>query len=388
MTRFLLVRLGALGDIVHALPAAAALRERFPHAQIDWLVERKHRALLDLVPVIDTRIAVDPRAWSGPLAPLAVVRALRRMRYDVALDLQGLIKSAVFARASGARRVIGYASAHLREPAARRFYTELVDPGDTTHVIDKGLAILRALGIDAGHIAESDAETAAATARGIGGSVPAVSGIAATGATVHRSDARRAEPRPMLRTGPRFPIAAIESHVPACTRQLLGLWPDEPFVLINPGAAWPNKRWPADRFGGLARELRARHGLRSAVLWGPGEETLAAQVARVSGGAAEMAPATGLADLIALTRAARVLVSGDTGPIHLAAAVGTPVVGVYGPTDPRRNGPWSPDDESVSRFGRCACHHQRQCRVAAWCLADVPLHEVLDAVERRLTRVS
>jgi heptosyltransferase I len=341
MTRLLIVRLGALGDIVHALPAAAALREAFPDARLDWLVDAKHRALLDLVPVIDTRIAVDSRAWSGPRAPLAVVRELRRTQYDIAFDLQGLIKSAAFARASGARRVIGYTQPHLREPAARFFYTEQVDAGadDSGHVVFKSLAILRLLNLP------------------------------------HE-------------TAPRFPLSQTESHVPACTRQLLGLWPDEPFVLINPGAAWPNKRWPAERFGALAREIRTRHGWKSAVLWGPDEETLAAQVAASSSGAAEMAPATSLADLVALARAARLLISGDTGPIHLAAAVGTPVVGIYGPTDPRRNGPWDPSDECVSRFAHCACHHQRRCRVQRWCLTDIEVAEVVDAVERRLARIT
>jgi heptosyltransferase I len=338
MTRVLIVRLGALGDIVHALPAAAALRDAFPTARIDWLVDAKYRALLDLVPVVDARIAVDSRQWAGARAPLAVIRELRRAQYDVALDLQGLVKSAVFARASGARRVIGYGPPHLREPSARFFYTEQVSlsANDGVHVVAKALATLRAIGID--------------------------------------------------RPAQRFPLEECPSPVPACTRQILELPPDAPFAILNPGAAWPNKRWPADRFGALAGELRARHGLRSAVLWGPGEETLAAQVAASSSGAAEMAPATSLADVIALTRAARLFVSGDTGPIHLAAAVGTPVVGIYGPTDPRRNGPWGPDDRCVSRFDRCACHHQRRCRIAAWCLADITLNEVLEAVEWRLAR--
>jgi heptosyltransferase I len=342
MTRILIVRLGALGDIVHALPAAAALREACPDARLDWLVDAKHRALLDLVPIIDTRIAVDSRAWSGPRAPLAIVRELRRTQYDVALDLQGLIKSAAFARASGARRVIGYTQPYLREPAARFFYTEHVDAGDAPHVVYKSLAALRTLKLPHGQATDL----------------------------------------------PRFVLNELPSHVPACTRQLLGLWPDEPFVLINPGAAWPNKRWPAERFGALAREIRARHGWKSAVLWGPGEETLAAQVADSSSGTAEMAPATSLADLVALARAARLLISGDTGPIHLAAAVGTPVVGIYGPTDPRRNGPWDADDVCVSRFVQCACHHQRRCRVERWCLTDIEVAEVVDAVERRLARIT
>jgi len=169
----------------------------------------------------------------------------------------------------------------------------------------------------------------------------------------------------------------------------LGIDREAPFVLMNPGAAWPNKRWPAERFAALARELQARHHMKSAVLWGPGEETLAAQIARASSGAADMAPATTLADVLALARDARLLVSGDTGPTHLAAAVGTPIVGLYGPTDPARNGPWHPDDICVSRFAACACHHQRRCHVpATWCLADIAVADVLAAVDQRLARSS
>jgi heptosyltransferase-1 len=132
--------------------------------------------------------------------------------------------------------------------------------------------------------------------------------------------------------------------------------------------------------------VQTRCGLKSAVLWGPGEETMAAQIARASAGAAEMAPATTLTDAIALAREARVVVSGDTGPTHLAAAVGTPIVGIYGPTDPARNGPWHPGDVCVSRFGVCACHHQRRCRQPErWCLAGIAVEEVLQAVQQRLT---
>ena len=122
------------------------------------------------------------------------------------------------------------------------------------------------------------------------------------------------------------------------------------FAMINPGAGWPNKQWPAERFGALAAHLRDRHGLRSTVTWGPSERALAESVAHASNGAAAVAPATEIGDLLALARAASLCVAGDTGPAQLAAAVGTPVVGIFGPTNPARNGPWAADDTSVSRF--------------------------------------
>ena len=120
MNRVLLVRLGSLGDIIHAIPAAAAIRRVFPKAAIDWLVDVRHRDLLDLVPVIDRRIPIDTSTFGSVLA---AVGQMRRGQYDVALDLQGLLKSAVLARLSGARRVVGFPADLLRERAARVFYT-------------------------------------------------------------------------------------------------------------------------------------------------------------------------------------------------------------------------------------------------------------------------
>jgi heptosyltransferase I len=122
----------------------------------------------------------------------------------------------------------------------------------------------------------------------------------------------------------------------------------------------------------------------SIVLWGPSERSLADEVVATSGGAAVLAPRTTIADIAALAREAAVMVSGDTGPTHIASAVGTPLVGIYGPTRPERNGPLGRDDESVSRAAVCQCHHLRQCRLARMCLLDIEVSEVLGAVERRL----
>jgi ADP-heptose:LPS heptosyltransferase len=159
------------------------------------------------------------------------------------------------------------------------------------------------------------------------------------------------------------------------------------FALINPGAGWPNKQWPAERFGAVARQLRDTSGLRPFVLWGAREASLADAVVSASSGAATRAPETTLADLLALSRAAALMISGDTGPVHIAAAVGTPIVGLYGPTWPARNGPWHPDDEVVSRADSCACHHKRQCQRASRCIDDITIDEVNAAVARRLQKV-
>ena len=151
-----------------------------------------------------------------------------------------------------------------------------------------------------------------------------------------------------------------------------------------PGAGWPNKRWRPERFGALAGHLRDRHGLVSVVAWGPGERALADSVVRASDGAARCAPATGLGDLIAVIRRAALFVAGDTGPLQIAAALGTPIVSLFGPTSPARNGPWSTLDISLSRFDRCDCDHKRRCRRPFACIDDISLDEVITAVDRRM----
>jgi lipopolysaccharide heptosyltransferase I len=322
--RVLLVRLGALGDIVHAVPAALALAAAAPGAEIDWLVDRRHRAVLDLfeLPVRPIEIASTGVGewWTG-------VSALRRRAYDAAIDLQGLIRSAMFARLSGARRVIGFARQVLREPLASLLYTEAVDPGVYGHVIQKNVAIATAIG-----------------------------GV--------RS--------PTTITMPLRPSAPAVGQTSA------------PYAIINPGAGWPNKRWAPERFGAVADRIRRDHELAVTVTWGPGEEPLARAVVDASAGAARQAPPTALPELLALVRQAQLVVSGDTGPLHLAAAAATPVVALFGPTDPRRNGPWASDDVSVSQFHCCTCHHKRQCSRATRCLDDIGVDDVMRAVATRL----
>ncbi len=324
---FLVVRLGALGDVVHAMPVVAALREACPSARIGWLVHPRLAPLLELVEGLDRVHPLDRRAGAR------AIREVRRERYDVCLDLQGLLKSAAVARLSGARRVIGFSRHLLREPAAAFAYSATGGDG-SGHVIDKNLSLLPLVGVT--------------------------------------SRARR------------FPLRVPETPVVPCTREILGLDGDAPFVLLNPGAAWPNKQWPAERFGEVARVVHERTGLRSAVLWGPGEATLAASVARASGGSAHMAPQTNLVEMLALARAARLVISGDTGPLHLAGAVGTPLVGLYGPTPPDRNGPWDARDLTVSAHESCACVFKRRCTAEAWCLDRVTPDAVAAAAVARL----
>ena len=327
--KFLLVRLGSLGDVIHAIPSAAALRARYPDAQIDWLVDPRYTSVLQLVDGLNDAIPVDPR--KGVVALPGTIGRLRGAKYDAAVDLQGLLKSAVLARLAGATRVIGFPREHLREPAARFFYSEMPDPGRDPHVIRKNLALMRALGVE---------------------------------------DLRVAFPLKVPRT-----VTGDEVAV---------RFGSEGYALINPGAAWPNKRWPPQRFGALAVEIFERIGVRSLVLWGPGEEDIASLVVGASGGAAELCPRTNIVDIFAIARHAKLMVSGDTGPLHIAAAVGTPVVALFGPTFAERNGPWSSDDITISRAARCVCHYERKCRLLQPCIDDIAVDEVVSAAEYRV----
>lgn len=349
-TRILIVRLSALGDIVHAVPVLAALRRHEPGVEVDWLVEEAYEPVLCLVDGLRQRIVVrtskkggtptspvgtgGPRFDGGPVGYLRAAAYLRRQRYDVALDLQGLIKSAVWARVSGARRVIGFSREHLREPLAASLHHEHVTPPHPAHVIQKNLALAAHLGASTTPVelplrVDASAGTREALARTLAG---------------HR------------------------------------------YAVLNAGAAWPNKRWPAERFGALASALHRRHGLVSLITWGPAERALAEAIVAASAGTARLSPPTTVADLAAVLRDAALVVSGDTGPLHIAAAVGAPLVGLYGPTWPERNGPWHPDDVVISRADRCRCHHKRRCLTGAPCIETISVDEVIAAADRRLVR--
>jgi ADP-heptose:LPS heptosyltransferase len=156
--------------------------------------------------------------------------------------------------------------------------------------------------------------------------------------------------------------------------------------VINPSAAWPNKQWPPDRFGALAVALRDRLGVPSVVLWGPGEEALASAVAAAARGAAVKSPSTTLTDIASLAKGARLVISGDTGPLHIAGAVGAPLVALFGPTRAERNGPWVGADITISRYEVCHCHYARQCRIGRPCIEDIEIDEVIAASERRVAR--
>jgi len=329
----LLVRLSAIGDVVHTLPVAAALKRR--GWRVSWIVEPAARPLLEGNPAVTQVVAAPPaRAWR-----LGAVRAaaaeLRGTRRDAALDLQGLWKSAGWARLAGAGRAIGFAPRWRREPLSSVLLTEqaLLGP-DAVHVIDKNLALLRTVGISA-----------------LG-----------------------------LREFPLPPTQAMAARIDAGLKEMAA---GDDYVVLNPGGGWASKLWPAESFGRVAIGLRER-GLAALVSWGPGEEKLADRVVAASEGAARRAFPTTLLEYVELARRARLVVAADTGPLHLACAAGTAVVGIFGPTDPARNGPWSAADVTVRRRPLCSPCHRRRCSLHEGVMRAIPPEEVLKAIDRRL----
>jgi heptosyltransferase I len=295
------VRLGAMGDILHALPAVTALRLAHPAWEIDWVVEPRWRALLATPestergpeqPVVDRLYFASTKTWrKSPLKMqttheiVALRHQLKTISYNAVIDMQGSLRSAVVGRMAGCQRFIGEAAP--RETPARWLFNERVE----TH---------------GSHVIEQDIELASAIA----------------GDTL----------------APVAPLLPVDPKAEAWCDALLASSGTRPIAVINPGAGWGAKCWPVERYAFVARGLSVR-GFRILVNAGPGEEQMADVI--VKGTAGNAIPlATSLGQLIALTRRAGLFVAGDTGPLHLACALGRPVVGIYGPTDPSRNGPF------------------------------------------------
>jgi lipopolysaccharide heptosyltransferase I len=339
------VKLGSIGDIVHTLPSLAAIRHAFPNGEISWVVERRSAEILRDNPILDRLIEVDTKALRRGLmsgetlrAPRQQLRRLRASAFDLALDFQGLLKSATIARLSGARQIYGFSREGLREPPSRFLLSRRVNVPKRTHVIRKGLELVKgALGID----------------------VPR-------------------EPDDF-----EFPLAINPAHeqeaVDAARPNLSN------YAILNPGGGWPTKLWSPERFGTLADALWQQRGLYSLVAHGPGEAALAEAVVQASTLGKARAVSLSLKGFFALAKGARVYVGGDTGPTHLAVAARTPVVGLFGPTEWWRNGSPYPEDICVERNDidcREDCH-RRAC--SKWICMDIKVGRVMDAIEKRLS---
>jgi heptosyltransferase-1 len=348
--RLLIVRLSAMGDVIHTLPAAQALRRAFPDAMIGWLIEERWAELLCAPgtrrrglrsaqrPLVDWVHAVNLAGWRKSLSPIATLIStaqqiakvwndVRSTRYDVAVDLQGAMRSAVLARWSGAQIV--YGAAEPRESPASLWYTR--------SVIARGV-----------HVVEQNLSVAEAVAE-------------------QKLPLPRVEFPQDLEVEQRMERRLTEARVGT-------------FAILNPGAGWGAKRWPAERYGFVARAL-AKDGVRAILNYGPGEENLAREAEAASDGAAK-AMKCSITELIALTRRAQLFIGGDTGPLHLAAALQVPVAAIFGPTDPARNGPYG-KRSIVLRNPASPTTHARRLQPDQGML-EISVDEVVDAARRLL----
>lgn len=344
--RLLIVKLGSIGDIVHTLPTLAAIRSALPEAHISWVVEERSAEILRDNSMIDDLVEVDTRSLRGGkvlenilIDATKQVRELRQHPYDIAIDFQGLLKSAVIAKLSRAEKRYGFDRSDLREPAARILYSDTARAvGKQVHVIRKNLALAAsALGIEV-----PDAEF-------------------------------------------QFPIATDPSHLTEA-KEIADRVESDRFALLNPAGGWVTKLWHAEKFGALADRLWEELHIPSIVVTGPSESDLAAKVAASSSTGRLAIAHPSLKGFYELVRKASVYVGGDTGPTHIAVAAGAPIVGLFGPTEWWRNGSPNPDDVCVERDDiscRIDCH-RRTC--SNWICMDSDVETVFRAVKKRLDR--
>jgi heptosyltransferase-1 len=308
--RFLITRLSAIGDCVLTMPLACALRDAFPQAWIGWVAERAGSMLLEGHPAIDQVIVAPKGVLSSPSKLWKLRGQLQSLRPDIAFDPQGLLKSSVLGWLSGAKRRIGF-----RPPVGREYshwFNNQLVTCTQRHVVHRYRELLTALDV-----------------------------------------------KP---TTVRFDVPKPQQNQRSIAAWLYSQHLEEkPIVLINPGAGWDSKLWPADRYATVARHLEADQDLRSVVVWAnERERAWAKQIVAEANGAATLAPNTSLPDLAALARKACLFIGSDTGPLHIAAAVGTPCVGIYGPTDPADCGPFGPAHRTVQSYLQTGSSRERR----------------------------
>ncbi|MCX6574787.1 MAG: glycosyltransferase family 9 protein [Candidatus Aminicenantes bacterium] len=324
MDNFLIIRLSSLGDIIHTLPAFAALRRNFPGAKIAWAVEPKGKDILDFVPGLNEIIVVGSDGWRKKL----------KNKDQTALDFQGLIKSGLIAFRSRARKRIGFDRKNLKEPLASLFYTDRIGEfPETDHVIRKNLALLTLLGIREGQID--------------------------------------------------FPLVVPE-ELRSSIREIIirsGYRSDKKLALFNVGAAWETKRWNPEKWIEVLKDLK-NEPIFPMLLWGTKpEKELALTVSEQTG--IPLVPFLKAKEILALIKEAALLVSGDTFALHAACAFNVPVVGIFGPTNPARNGPFRGRDKVAYHELSCSLCYQRTCR-SMECLEKITPEEVAFLVRQSL----
>lgn len=346
-SRIAIVKLSSIGDIVHTLPALHTLRLNYPKAYIAWIVDDRFEELLQGHPELDEVIAVPLRRWRKDffrygLYPAALLEIfwfgqdLRRRLFDLALDFQGLIKSGLVTKMTGASTRVGFAFTRCKESLNYFFTDEHALPEEEDrHVVEKNLSLLKVLGIESSEV--------------------------------------------------RFPLAVDEAHKDYAQKfwASLNTGGGQPWVAFNPGAGWPTKRWPVQYWAALGDLMMAEDFCRVLLCWGPGEKHLVETISQLMLHKPVILPATGLKQFLAVLERVNLFISGDTGPLHLAAAAGKKVLGIYGPSDPWRNGPYGEGHRIITAGMDCQPCWQRACD-SLFCMDKIAPEEVLAVVKDML----
>lgn len=329
--KILIVKPSSLGDIIHSLPVLYALKKRYPSADIHWVIAKGFEGILEGHPLIRKLWVIDKDTWKRVRRVHSSVSEIRRLaaglrneRYDCVVDLQGLLRSAVIAKLTGSQLRIGFSDA--RE-GAWIFYNRTVTGGKDIHAVDRYLKIAAALGCDI--------------------------------------------------TDVRFPLPPPK---PPAEVPVPGLIPGM-YVVMAPGARGAPKRWPAGRFGEVAAALP----LRTIVIGSRGDAALGREVEAASGGKAlSIAGKTGLPALVEVIRQSSLMVCNDTGPMHIAAALGVPVVALFGPTNPAQTGPYGTLQRVIRAGSPCAPCYRKGCKTME-CMTMIKVKEVQKAVNELLS---
>lgn len=317
MHQFLIIRLSSLGDIIHTLPAFSCLRKNFPQSKITWLTEEKGKDILDLVPGLDEIIPSRLKKWPWYSKKFwnefFHLKENIRNKNQTVLDFQGLLKSGFMASLSRGSRRVGFQRQNLKEPSAFLFYNRQVKAmPEGLHVIDKNLRLLSILGI---HETKYD-----------------------------------------------FPLQIPERFSETIKEKLsrIGYDPSQKLILLNIGGAWETKRWFPERWIKLIHSLKKKKELFPLILWGDEKErSLAYHIHQKTD--VSVAPYLTLKGTLALIKESSLLVSGDTFALQAASALSCPVVGIFGPTNPRRNGPFRPWDKVAFHELECSYCYKRSC---------------------------
>lgn len=337
--KILIVRLSSLGDIVHTIPSQQSIKQQWPQSEIHWLTQPPYDSFLKSVPGISKVWLADTQRWrQQPLSlrkGISLIKSLRREQFDITLDFQGLLKSAALSRLSGAHRVIGLPPGRFQEPAAHYFYSETVASDEESHP----------------HVIESNFQLALF----LGCSKETLS--------------------------PTIPLNISSADLHYVNEHLDRLEIKNP-VLINPGAGWVTKRWPMKSYAQLFIKIREELDLPVVFTYGPGEELLIEQIRSEVNSYSLATFPTNILQFSALCRCSRLLVGGDTGPLHLAVSLETPTVAILGPTAAWRNGPFNPQDEIIKRDLPCSESYKRTCD--QFICMDISVQQVFDAIVRRL----